>query len=42
MKITKPDIAISQLFSNDNHGIEPALDSPYKSDAAHTLNDGQK
>ena len=42
MKITKPDITFSYLFSNDNHGIEPTLDNPYESDTAHTLNDGQR
>ena len=41
MKITKPDITFSQLFSDNNHGFEPALDIPYEADTAHTLNDGQ-
>ena len=43
MKITKPDITISNLFSYDNNGIEHALNLPYEdADTAHTLNDGQR
>ena len=42
MKITKPDITFSLLFSNDSHGTESTLGNPHESDAAHSLNDGQK